>query len=84
MELDKHDLGQGQSNTGFEGELQWALLQTFKNRIKVICQEETDKAMNEVRSRIAQEVDKVALNMLSYYTIERFGQELRITVKKEI
>ncbi len=55
-----------------------------KERMDKVLKEEVIKAQQAIADRMKKEVDHLALSVLAYYSVERFGTELRITVKKEI
>ena len=56
----------------------------IRERVRAVLQEETIKAQKSLAERLAKEADHLALSVLSYYSIDRTGAELRITVKKEV
>jgi len=50
--------------------------------IKQIIENEIKAAKENLVKQISQEADKMALDVLSYYSIERDNQNIIITVKK--
>jgi hypothetical protein len=56
----------------------------IRERVGEVLQEETIKAQKSLAERLAKEADHLALSVLAYYSIDRTGTELRITVKKEV
>ena len=56
----------------------------IKTKVQSVIQEEAEKASEKVKERIKGMADEIALSILSFYTVERIGQEIVIHVKKEI
>lgn len=55
----------------------------IRRRTMEIVDEEVERCVESVRSRVAKETDKIALSVLSYYQIETRRDSLVITVSKE-
>ncbi len=67
------------TDEGFEK----VLLTGIREHIKVILDSEISKARKSLEQEIKKEVDKIALNVLSNYSVSRMGQDLHIVVSKK-
>ena len=61
-----------------------AIKLAVRTRTAEIVQEEVEKAAAEVRRRVAKEVDKIALTLLSEYDVRSQRDSVVITVKKVV
>lgn len=59
-----------------------AILQALRNRIAELMEAEAARAKTRVISQLVKEMDALALQVLSYYDMQRLGQNLVITVRK--
>lgn len=55
----------------------------FRQRTEELLQEETEKAVARVRKRLANEVDVVVLQLMSYYQVRTESTQLVVTVDKK-
>lgn len=55
-----------------------------ESRIKEIVLEESERAAAEVKRRIGDEIDNLALHVLKRYSMERMGSDLVIRVLKDV
>lgn len=53
-----------------------------RERIAEVTREETAKLYERVRQEVGKETDRIAVELLEMYSIERHGSDIRITVKK--
>ena len=67
-----------------EEKLKDLIFRGVKEEIKIIIDEEIVKANKEVDRRMREMVDKIALRTLEHYDIIRAGNNLTITVRKEL
>lgn len=56
-----------------------AIQRYLRDEIKRLVEEKSKEILQE----LFKEADKIALHILSHYSITDFGHEIRITVKKE-
>jgi len=55
-----------------------------KKAAEEICEEEIARAKKRIEDRLRQEIDKIALNLCSEYSVERMGTDIRITIRKQL
>lgn len=63
-------------------DFQQALLRGFKAKLEEISKEELETACINMERRMREQLDTMAINLLSYYEIHRMGERLIIEVKK--
>lgn len=68
--------------TTMEADITKALQATLHARVGELLAEEIKKAKEHIERRIREEADKMALDILNFYSIERHQQNIVITVKK--
>jgi len=55
----------------------------LEREIKEIIEKKIISAQKEVEEAIKKETDRIALELLNFYSVERMGENLVITVRKE-
>lgn len=65
-----------------EQHLARAIRDGIRKRIGEIAQEETAAAQRRIAERVSQELDKLALNLLSHYDVRSMGDRIVIEVRK--
>ena len=58
------------------------LTKAIHNMVRTSVDLAVEEAVKDVERKIRKEVDYIALHVLSYYSMECFGENLVITVKK--
>lgn len=62
--------------------IQNAIRHAIEKRVAEVLDVEIKAAQERVRQQIGQEVDRIALSVLSNYSVERMGQDIMIRVIK--
>lgn len=60
------------------------ILQAIRERTKQIVEEETKQAQMVVERRMNALADSIVLSIMKYYDVKRHGENIIITVKKEM
>lgn len=55
--------------------------QALRMKIDALIEEEALEASRRIHARVKAAAGQMAIELLSYYSIERFGNDLRITIK---
>lgn len=70
--------------SNFERDITTAIQEAVRKKVDQIVKEETSKAIGEIVDRLKEEVDSIALSVLSHYDLSMGMHGLHITVKKEL